>query len=69
MKSVVNVSGVVPHDQVLELLAHARELDDPPTCADCGSGLSREAQRGVCELCYADRLVHGVRSASVKLNR
>ena len=69
MKSVINVSRVVPRDQELELLAHARELADLPTCADCGSGLGHEVQRGVCGLCYANRLVHGGRSASVKLER
>ncbi len=69
MKDVVNVSRVVPRDQVLELLAHARELPDVPTCADCGSGLGRDAGRVLCGLCYANRLVHGERAPSLKLDR
>ena len=69
MKDVVNVSRVVPRDQALELLAHSRELPDVPTCADCGSGLGRDVGCVLCGLCYSNRLVHGGRAPSLKVDR
>ena len=56
-----NVARLVSRDEQADLPARARELPDVPTCADCGArlGAGARASRGLCSLCYANRLVHG----------
>ena len=56
-----NVARLVSRDEQANLLAHARALPDAPTCADCGArlGAGSSPSRGLCSLCYANRLVHG----------
>jgi len=56
-----NMARLVTHDEPADLLARARALPEVPTCADCGArlGAGSSPSRGLCSLCYANRLVHG----------
>ena len=56
-----NVARLVSRDEQADLLARARALPNAPTCADCGARLGTRSwpSRGLCNLCYANRLVHG----------
>jgi hypothetical protein len=57
----LNVHRVVLHDEQPMALAPADTLTAVLTCRDCGAELVRRAGAiaDVCELCYANRLIHG----------